>query len=494
MLCRDRCFFRFLFIWLLSTGALATSAQVASVSQIADLLREQQYDQALYNTDALLQKQPSDCRLLSLRGMALNGLSRSGEALHAFRQALATCPNDLLPLEGAAQIEYSQHRPDAANLLKRILAIRPDDVTSHAMLASAYRAKRDCRDALPHYEASRALFDSHPEMSQGYAWCLASIGDYQHAAEEYRQLLLIHPDVISRYNLAIVLWKLHQPRQALDVLEPQVESGKDENALVLGSQLAEEAGDTPRAVQLLRSAIVLDPKKVDSYLNFADIAFNHSSASVGIDMLNFGIDKVPDAAPLYVARGVLEVQVSKMESAINDFEEAHRLQPQLSLATDAIGIMKSQQHEFSASVELFRQEAQRRPNDSLLWYLFAEALSQSREDNHQVTEALAAAKRSVALDGQYVPSRDLLALLYLQAHQPRLALQTALAAIKIDPNDETALYREIMARRSLGQRSEAQKLVIRLQEIRNKNMKSQRRSHSFVLKEEVAQSDDNSRK
>jgi tetratricopeptide (TPR) repeat protein len=479
-----RRFFCFIFPWTLAVAALTARAQVATVPQIAQLLRTQQYEQALRDSDTLLQTQPRNCRLLSLRGMALSGLQRADEALHAFRHALQSCPSDLLPLEGAAQIEYARRQPDATRLLSRILAIRPDDATSHAMLATLDRAQRDCKAALPHYQASRELFTTHPEMPQGYAYCLAATGDYAHAAEEYRQLLLVHPDETTRYNLAIVLWKLQQPKPALDALEPLLQSGSNETALVLGSQIAEEAGDTPKAVQLLRSAIVLDPKKLDNYLNFTEIAFNHSSAGVGIDMLNFGIRQLPDAAPLYVARGVLEVQVSKTEKAIADFEQAHRLEPQLSLATDAVGIMKSQQHEFAASVDLFRQQAQQHPNDSLLWYLYAEALSQSRQ---QSTDALAAAQRSVALDGQYVPARDLLAVLYLQANQPQRALETALAALTTDPNDETALYREIIARRTLGQRAEAQKLVSRLQEIHSRNLKRQQQSHSYVLRDETVQ-------
>ena len=280
------------------------------------------------------------------------------------------------------------------------------------------------------------------------------------------------------------MWKLQQPKQALDALEPLLKSGADETALTLGSQIAEEAGDTPQAVQLLRSAIVLDPKKEDNYLNFAEIAFNHSSADVGIDMLNFGIGQLPRAAPLYVARGVLEVQVSKTEKAIADFEHAHRLAPQLSLATDAVGIMKSQQHEFTASAALFGQQAQKHPKDPLLWYLYAEALSQSKQRS---TEALSAAEHSVDLDGQYVPARDLLALLYLQANRPQQALAAAIAALKIDPNDETALYREIIARRTLGQRAEAQTLVARMQEIHEKNAKKQQLSHSYVLRDQLAQ-------
>ena len=95
------------------------------------------------------------------------------------------------------------------------------------------------------------MFASRAELPQGYGWCLASVGDYAHAPEEYRQLLLTHPEMRpSRYNLAVALWKLKESRQALDVLEPLLEGSTDETALVLGSQIAEEAGDTPRAVQL----------------------------------------------------------------------------------------------------------------------------------------------------------------------------------------------------------------------------------------------------
>lgn len=479
-----RRFFRLILPWTFVAAALTARAQAPSVPRIAVLLRSQQYNEALQDTNVLLRAQPQDCRLLSLRGMALNGLNRSGEALQSFRQALHACPNDLLPLEGAAQIEYGRHQPEAAELLSRILTIRPDDATSHAMLATLDRAKRNCRGALPHYEASRVLFQSHPELPQGYAYCLAATGDNEHAADEYRQLLLAHPDdETSRYNLAIVLWKLQQPKQALDALEPVLKSAADETALDLGSQIAEEAGDTPRAVQLLRSAIVLDPKKEDNYLNFAEIAFNHSSAAVGIDMLNFGVGQLPRAAPLYVARGVLEVQASQTEKAVADFEQAHRIEPQLSLATDAVGIMKSQQHEFAASVTLFGQQVRQHPQDALLWYLYAEALSQSKE---QSAEALAAAERSVVLDGEYVPARDLLALLYLQANRPQRALETAVAALKFDPNDETALYREIIARRTLGQRDEAQKLVSRMQEIHARNLKNQQLSHSYVLRDQMS--------
>lgn len=456
-------------------------------SEVVQLLRGRQYEAAEQAADRLLAAAPQDCRLLSLRGLALNGMERAEEAKRSFEKALQSCPNDLLALEGAAQIAYAQKEPDATGLLERILALRPDDMTTHAMLASLYRSRGECRAALPHFEASRTLFASHPQLQEGYAFCLASTGDDTGAAANYQELLDSHSDDTARYNLAVVEWKLHQPAAALQALQPLLTRGSAEAPLELGSQLAEESGNTPEAVQLLRAAILRQPTNPDNYLRFAQLSFIHNSYQVGIDMLNAGLTQLPNAGRLYLARGVLEVQLSQFDKAIADFEKAHRLEPQLSLAMDAIGIMQSQQHLSDASLKLFQDQAQLHPSDSLLQYLYAEALSEATSENDALPRAIAAAERSVKIEPGYQPAHDLLALLYLRAGQPERASQQAEEARKIDPADETALYQEIMAKKRLGQTAEVQKLVQKLAQLQKSNAAQQRQGKGYVLKDEVPQ-------
>jgi tetratricopeptide (TPR) repeat protein len=473
---------------LLSAAPRFASAQSHdSASDVVQLLRSRQYEAAEQAAQRLLAETPHDCRLLSLRGLALNGMEKAAEAKRSFEEALQSCPNDLLALEGAAQIAYAQKQPDAAALLERILALRQDDGTSHAMLASLYRAHRDCRAALPHFEASRSLFASHPQLQEGYAFCLASTGDDARAAANYQELLESHPNDTARYNLAVVQGKLHNPTAALQTLQPLLTSGSAEAPLELGSQLAEEAGQTPEAVQLLRTAILRQPGNADNYLRFAQLSFTHNSYQVGIDMLNAGLTQLANAGSLYLARGVLEVQLSQFDKAIADFQKAHRLEPQLSLAMDAIGIMQSQQHLSDASLKLFEQQAKMHPSDSLLQYLYAEALSEATTENDALPRAIAAAERSVKIEPGYQPAHDLLALLYLRAGQPAQAAQQAEVARKIDPADETALYQEIMAKRRLGQTAEVQRLVRQLAELQKTNTDQQRQRKGYVLKDEVPQ-------
>ena len=454
--------------------------------QILELLRAGQYKTAHENIENLLRTRPNDCELHSFDGLALNGMKEVAAAGKAFHQALRSCPDDLLALEGAAQAAYALKNPDAADLLRRVLVIRPDDATAHAMLASLDRAKLECSAALPHFKASQKLFDSSPKLQEGYAYCLMATGDAAGAAANYRAVLDSRPDDTARYNLAVVLWEMHDPDGAWQILQPLLPTQASQDVLGLGAQLAEETGHTPEAVQLLRTAILGNPRNQDNYLRFAQISFAHNSCQVGIDMLNAGLTQLPNAARLYLARGVLEVQLSESDKAIADFENAHRLDPRLSLAMDAIGILQSQQHDMDASLRIFQQEAHSHPNDSLLQFLYAEALSESPSERESLPRAIKAAERSVEVDPRYQPARDLLAKLYLRAGNLKQALDEAEAAERNDPADESALYQELMATRRLGDKEKEKKLAQRFAQLHRYNAEHRGQSNRFLLKDELS--------
>jgi tetratricopeptide (TPR) repeat protein len=149
--------------------------------------------------------------------------------------------------------------------------------------------------------------------------------------------------------------------------------------------------------------------------------------------------------------------------------------------------MQSQQHLSDASLKLFQEQAQLHPADSLLQYLYAEALSEATSEKDALPRAIAAAERSVKIEPGYQPAHDLLALLYLRAGQPAQAAQQAEAARTIDPADETALYQEIMAKRRLGQTADVQKLVQQMAELQKTKTDQQQQRKGYVLKDEVPQ-------
>ena len=440
--------------------------------QVVQALRAKDYPAAVSASDAALATHPAhpeDCRILVMRGMALRGEERADDSLKSFQAALNACPHFVPALEGAAQIEYARRSPDAVPILKELISIKPEDPTAHAMLAVLAWQRGDCASALPHFEKASSLVQQNPEAKREYASCLLAEGEAERSVDLYRQLMEESPNTQTRMQFAVALWKAKQLDQALAALSPLVEAGStNAHALALAAQIAEEKGATPQAIAWLRQAIVVDPSAVKNYVLFATFAFNHDSFQVGIDMIDAGLKVLPGAAPLYLSRGVLRVQLSQIDGALDDFEQAHRLDPNLSFAEDAMGMIHSQQHDNQGSLEAFRRHAEKNPRDPLLQYLYAEALLESPGSGKPEVraEAIRAANQAVKLEPDYQPARDLLTVLYMRAGNASAAKQQAEEALKRNPDDSAALYQEMMADRKLGEKGDVDGLVARLKQLK----------------------------
>ena len=280
-------------------------------------------------------------------------------------------------------------------------------------------------------------------------------------------------------QLAFVQWKLKDTDAALATLQPLLSASSSSKPFSLAAQIAEEQGDTPHAVEWLRTAILKDPNETANYLLFATISFNHASYQVGIDMVDAGLRQLPDAAKLYLARGVLQVQLSHFSPAVADFEKAHALDPKLSFVGDAMGMIRSQQHDWAGSLAIFQQQAAEHPQDPLLQYLYAETLAQqggspdATADQQNAIRAIAAVKKSLAIEPDYQPARDLLCTLLLRTNQYAAVVDQAAIALKNDPTDQSALYQEIQAQRRLGNKDAIAPLVKRLDDLKRQQQVAQ---------------------
>ena len=217
-------------------------------------------------------------------------------------------------VEGAAELEYSAGSSRAVPLLNRIVKLRPEEPTSHAMLGVLAYRQHDCASAVRHFKASQQVISSQPVALAQYGSCLIDLQRPEDAVAVFQTIQNLRPqDPHARYNLAVVQYSAHQAKDAIATLQPLLQAQPlDPDVLDLASSAYEETGDTPTAATLLRQAIVLDPGKPRYYIDFAAISFNHESFQVGVDMVSAGLKRNPKAAPLYVARGILYIQHSRL--------------------------------------------------------------------------------------------------------------------------------------------------------------------------------------
>ena len=229
----------------------------------------------------------------------------------------------------------------------------------------------------------------------------------------------------------------------------------------------EDDQQTPAAVAALQKAIKLAPGDIDNYLDLATLSLDHGAFKVGVDVVSAGLHAVPDSAPLYLERGVLEVQTGQFDEANADFRKAAALNPLQNFSSVALGISLLQENKLDESVQVVKQRLSKAPDDPVLNYLLAELLIRTgvQPGTLSFQEAEAAAQRAARSKPDFALAEDVLTELYLRSGKTGLAEETSRLALKSDPNDQSALYHLIVCLRKRGDKTELPQLVQRLAEV-----------------------------
>ena len=461
-----------------------------NVGSITSALRVRDFGKALQLLQPALQQSPKNAQLWTLQGIAFSGNNQEKDALASFRTALKISPDYLPALEGAAQLEYKAGRDAAIPLLQRVLKLLPGDPTSHAMLAVLFTKRRDCDAAVPHFEQSGSLLDSQAGALQQYGACLVRLKQLEKATSVFSRLLARDPaNRETRHYLATVQLMAEHPNDAIETLQPLLQAGApDSKTLQLAASAYEAGGDTPQAVSLLRQAIIADPRNLALYLDFASISMDHQSFPAGIAMINSGLNLQPDAAELYLARGVLYVQMAQYDEAEADFDKANALDPEKAIGSAALGLEAVQKNSPDEALATVRSRLAKKPSDAYLLFLQAEIINQKGADagSAEFRAALDSAKKAVSLQPALGGAHNLLAKLYLQAGQNREAVEESRKALSIDPKDQAAVYHLIQALRKTGDKTELPELLQRLAQLRREGTKQEEQRNRYKLIEENA--------
>jgi tetratricopeptide (TPR) repeat protein len=310
------------------------------------------------------------------------------------------------------------------------------------------------------------------------------------AAVVFQRALAAKPDDDrERHLLAAIQLMAQQPQAALVTLAPLLAAEHpDPESLELAATAYESARQTPQAVAALRQAILLAPKNVNLYLDFANLSYAHDSFQVGIDVISDGIELQPQAAPLYFARGVLSVSLAQYDKAEADFQKAYELDPSQSLSAAAQGLAAAQENDLDRALAKVQASLAQKPNDALLLYLQADILSQKGADpgTPEFETAMRSATKAVSLQPTLGAARGVLAKLDLQAGRNQEAVAQCRKALESDPRDQTVVYHLIQGLRKTGKQDEIPELLKRLALLREQATKKDRERSRYKLVEDDA--------
>jgi tetratricopeptide (TPR) repeat protein len=217
------------------------------------------------------------------------------------------------------------------------------------------------------------------------------------------------------------------------------------------------------------------------------LSFNHQSFQVGVDMVNVGLKESPNAAPLYIARGILYIQMAQYDLGEADFRAATKIDPSQASGAVAQGMAQIQQSNLDEALNTIQSQLRGHPKEAFLYYLKAQILVQkgAPPGTSEFKEAIEAAARASQIQPDFVLPRDILGGLYLKSGQPDLAIAQCRAALRGDPSDQEALYHLIQALRQSGKGSKTEMagLVLRLADLRKQSREQEASANKYKLYE-----------
>lgn len=471
-------------------GVRAVQAQSAPVEAqpVIEALRAHDNARALALCREIERRSPPDVRLLTLEGLALNGLGRRADALSALARALELDPAYPAALEAAAQIEFKADPPKARPYLERLIRKNPRDSTAQAMLGAIAFGQRDCTSAVAHFEQGRGALANNVLALEEFGACLVNLGRAAESVPVFERILALRPaDWKARYNLGLVQYRAHHGREAVQTLLPLTNNPDAKTgALNLIAAVYEAGGQTPKAVVALRQAIALAPRDPGNYLDLATLCLDHGSFGVGIDVLKAGVRVLPGSSALYTELGVLLVQTGRFDEADDAFRRAEALRPAQNYSTVALGISLLEENRARPALNLVKQRLQTSPRDPVLNYLLAEILVRqgAQPGTPPFRDAVAAAERAVQGKRGFVPALDVLAELELRSGHIGRAERASRAALESDPQDQSALYHLVVCARRQHDLATAKQLAARLARVSEAAQEQAEERTRFRLVEE----------
>jgi len=212
---------------------------------------------------------------------------------------------------------------------------------------------------------------------------------------------------------------------------------------------------------------------------------NHQTFQTGIEMINSALKLQPAAAQLYLARGVLYVQLAEYEKAEADFDKAEQLDASQSMSAAAQGMLAEEmdQNDPDRALATVRTKLAKKPDDAFLWYLQSALISKKSPSpgSAEFNEGMNSAKRAVSLQTSLTAAHNVLAKFYLDSGQNSLAARECRTVLEQSPEDQTALYHLIQALRKTGEQSEIPDLLKRLAKARQNATKEEGEKNRYKL-------------
>jgi tetratricopeptide (TPR) repeat protein len=279
---------------------------------------------------------------------------------------------------------------------------------------------------------------------------------YRQALAEFERADKVDPGLSGlAYQRAVVLDRLGQPEEALQVLKDLTSITPDADSLNLLANLARKNDDLNLAIQSLRQAALLEPGREVNYLDFSTICMDYENYPLALEAADIGLAHIPGSYRLQVQKGAILEKLGRFGEAEKIVQRASKLQEDNSVALLSLAIIQTHAGELPDAISTLSSAIKQFPSNSQMHYYLGVALEQTLEHDARAAEAF---REAIRLNPSFADSYYHLAKLYLKK-DPKLAEKNLLVCLRLDSHHLSAEYSLGRLYLQTGRRVEGRALI-----------------------------------
>ncbi len=220
---------------------------------------------AIQALTAELQKSPQDLKALNLLGIALTESGQLKNANSRFREVLTVDPNFYPARKNLAINKFSEKQwTEAEAQFKQVLQAEPDDPIVHVYLGEISFERKDCRNALKHYEQGRSHIAQKSVWLVHDAQCELMLNDPSSAAAVLK--LLPPNDAEHRFQAGLLLGRAGNYPAAADLFGSARKGYSDPYVAGYNQLLMlTRAASYPQAIQVFNELVAQGITRAEVY-------------------------------------------------------------------------------------------------------------------------------------------------------------------------------------------------------------------------------------
>lgn len=275
----------------------------------------------------------------------------------------------------------------------------------------------------------------------------------------------VSDEYAASFNLALCYVGTDQFGRAIQLLTTLKAGGHDTAAVNnLLAQAYVGTGQDKEAFSAFQQAVKRTPEDEKLYMLVAEECMDRQTYDLGLDVLNIGLQHLPNSSRLHYERGVFFSFENQPDPATADFDLASKLSPGTDISYMADGQKALLEGNMPEAIRIAREGIKKSHGNYILLTIFGKAVVQSGVSPGQpeFEEARTTLEKSVAERPDYAVSQAALGELYLMAGRVADAITHLEAARELAPDDASVYSHLAIAYRRGGDAEAAKRMLAAL--------------------------------